>query len=73
HNEYMIQYLPEACPVIVQARLLKAISEPADTDLYFLKHLGSAGTWPAFALIIGLVLVSGFLYLRALRRGEKLY
>lgn len=40
-NELLILHLPQACSVVVQTRLLKTISGPADTDLYFLKHLDS--------------------------------
>ncbi len=69
-NEYMLQYLPQTCPLIEQARLLKTISSPASTDLYFLKHLDSPVTWVALTLIFALVFSSGLFYLKALRRFE---
>ena len=62
-------HLPQACSVVVQTRLLKTIAGPADTDLYFLKHLYSGAHLAAMCLIAGLLAVTAILYLAAIRRA----
>ena len=68
-NELLIMHLPQACSVVVQTRLLKTIAGPADTDLYFLKHLDSGAHLAAMCLIAGLLTVTAILYLAAIRRA----
>jgi hypothetical protein len=68
-NEIMIQYLPQACSVVVQTKLLGTINSLADMDLYFLKHLDSGIHLFAMAALAAFLLVTAILYLKAMRRG----
>jgi hypothetical protein len=70
-NELMILFLPQACSVVVQARLLKTIGSLADTDLYFLKHLDSGGHLLAMCIFIVLLVITGILLIRALQRSAN--
>ena len=69
YNELMILFLPQACSVVVQTKLLKTITSLADTDLYFLKHLDSGAHLLAMGVFAALLLVTAILYFRAMRRS----
>jgi hypothetical protein len=69
-NEVMIQYLPHACSVVVQTRLLGTIQNVADTDLYFLKHLDSGIHLFAMGALIVLLVATGVLYCNAIRHSS---
>jgi len=73
YNELMILHLPQACSVTVQTELLKTISGPADTDLYFLKHLNSGTHLFFLGLLVVVLAVMIWLLVRAIRQknGEE--
>ncbi len=64
--ELFMQYLPQACPVILQTRYLGAITSLSKTDLYFLKHIDSHAVLLALAIVFVVWVVMAALYLRAL-------
>jgi hypothetical protein len=70
-NELLILFLPQACSVVVQARLLGAITGPKDTDIYLLKHLDSGPHVLALLLGVAVVLVTGIMILRMLTRADE--
>jgi hypothetical protein len=70
-NELMILFLPQACSVVVQTRLLNTIGSLADTDLYFLKHLDSGPHLLAMGIFAALLLITAALYLKALRHNRE--
>ena len=67
-NELFIIHLPQACSVVVQTQLLKTISGPADTDLYFLKHLGSGTNLISMLVLLALLGIMTVLYVNSIRR-----
>jgi hypothetical protein len=67
-NELLILHLPQACSVVVQTRLLKTISSPADTDLYFLQHLGSGTSLIAMLILLALLGLAAVLCVNSIRR-----
>jgi len=71
YYEHMILFLPQACSVVVQTRLLNTIKGLADTDLYFLKHLASGTHLIVMGILIALFLVTAVLYIRAVIRESE--
>jgi hypothetical protein len=69
-NELLILHLPQACSVVVQTQLLKAISGPADTDLYFLKHLDSGMHLIVMVLLVLILVVMTTLLITRIGRGN---
>jgi hypothetical protein len=69
-NELFIMHLPQACSVVVQTKLLATVSSLADTDLYFLQRLDSGIHLAATLFLVGLLAVTGFLYVKAIRTAH---
>ena len=68
YYEHMILFLPQACSVVVQTKLLNTIHGFADTDLFFLKHLGSGTHMIIMGLLAALLIITAILYVKQVIR-----
>jgi hypothetical protein len=70
YYEHMILFLPQACSVVVQTKLLNTIHRLKDTDLYFLKHLNFGAHLIIMGILIAIFSIAAVLYIRALNQEE---